>query len=104
MAETTPGNIDEFDKALDSFGFQEVEKLQLYQLLTGIYCVTKIQFATTDDKCSVITNDAFYQAAKYLSIEEGKLLAALTTRAMQNMQVMYVFIIRTLFGFNLITL
>lgn len=94
-----PGNIDEFDEALNKFGFQPGVKSQLFQLLAGIYCVTKIEIETREDECYVLSNDVFHLAAEYLSIEEDELKAALTTRSLQNMDVKYFLIIYIIFWF-----
>lgn len=77
----------EFDHALDNLGFDECQKIHLYRLIAGIFCLTKIEFeAKVDGEGCFITassNTSLQHAAKYLSLEKHELITVLTSKTIR---------------------
>lgn len=82
--ESVPGSLAKLDEAFNKL-FSQTKKLEMYQLIGGIYALSKVEFQNnnSNDGCVITSTHALEVAARLLSLDQNELSAALTSRIIQ---------------------
>lgn len=70
--ESVPGSLAKLDEAFNKL-FSQTKKLEMYQLIGGIYALSKVEFQNnnSNDGCVITSTHALEVAARLLSLDQN---------------------------------